>query len=389
MRLGFYFFVLFLLALSACGRAYFPIELKTISRSERLQKQASLDVKIIPMTSSSIMRANLQPYVRRVIEAGDLNKPAKLIPAKNAIKPKHPAENDPGTYLIGVGDTIKFTKILRIPSNGMIRRIERLLYVKEEGLINFYEFGNIKAVGLSETQLEDLVYQKLSNVGETFDFELQVADSRKKITIIVDGIPNLISYRTVPMYLRETLALASAEGINLFFANNIDTNVETKIQLLRDNEEYELSFKDVFSKKETEIRLFPEDKIILTRLNYRPENVLVIGETGAQTSIPINSALRPTLSDTIFGNDILNKFTSDFSQIYVLRKGISVYDAYHLDITNPVRVSLASKFEMRPDDIVFVATQPLSLYSRTLSQLLGSVGLTREARDAVKTELGQ
>jgi hypothetical protein len=191
------------------------------------------------------------------------------------------------------------------------------------------------------------------------------------------------------MYLRETLAVASTEGSNLFIAQNIDTGVETKIQLLRDNEKYELSFEDVFSKKEKEIRLFPEDKIILTRLNYRPENVLVIGETGAQRSIAINSALRPTLSDTIFGNDILDRFTSDFSQIYVLRKGKSVYDAYHLDITNPVRVSLASKFEMRPDDIVFVAAQPLSLYSRTLSQLLGSVGLTREARDAVRKELGQ
>ena len=42
---------------------------------------------------------------------------------------------------------------------------------------------------------------------------------------------------------------------------------------------------------------------------------------------------------------------------------------------------------MRPDDIVFVATQPLSLYSRTLSQILGSTGLTIQARDTIRTEL--
>ena len=41
---------------------------------------------------------------------------------------------------------------------------------------------------------------------------------------------------------------------------------------------------------------------------------------------------------------------------------------------------------MRPDDIVFVATQPLSLYSRTLSQILGSTGLT-SARDTIRNEI--
>ena len=49
---------------------------------------------------------------------------------------------------------------------------------------------------------------------------------------------------------------------------------------------------------------------------------------------------------------------------------------------------LSNMFEMRPDDVVFVATQPLSLYSRTLSQILGSTGLTLQARDTIRTEIG-
>ena len=47
-----------------------------------------------------------------------------------------------------------------------------------------------------------------------------------------------------------------------------------------------------------------------------------------------------------------------------------------------------TNFEMRPDDIVFVAAQPLTLYSRTLQQILGSVGLTQRARDTIRSELG-
>ena len=113
-----------------------------------------------------------------------------------------------------------------------------------------------------------------------------------------------------------------------------------------------------------------------------------MGETGEQRSVNINPVQRHTLSDTIFGGGVLNNVTSDFSQIYVLRKNKKAFDAYHLDITNPARVKLASKFEMRPEDIIFVATQPLSLYSRTLSQILGSTGLTLQARDTIRSEIG-
>ena len=88
-----------------------------------------------------------------------------------------------------------------------------------------------------------------------------------------------------------------------------------------------------------------------------------------------------------FSGSVLNSTTSDFSQIYVLRKKKKLFHAFHLDITDPTRVSLANQFEMRPDDIVFVATQPLSLYSRTLSQILGSTGLTLQARDTIRTEI--
>ena len=139
---------------------------------------------------------------------------------------------------------------------------------------------------------------------------------------------------------------------------------------------------------QNKIRLFAEDRIFLKELNYKPENILVVGETGAQRAITISSDVRPTLSDTIFKGNVLNSVTSDVSQIYVLRKKSDKFNAYHLDISNPVRISLANEFEMRPDDIVFVATQPLSLYSRTLSQILGSTGLTLQARDQIRTEIG-
>ena len=134
------------------------------------------------------------------------------------------------------------------------------------------------------------------------------------------------------------------------------------------------------------IRLF-DDKVFVDMLNFKREAVLLVGETGSQKAVSISAEFRPTLTDLLFSSSSINNTTSDTSQVYVLRKNNSDYLAYHLDVSNPARITLASKFEMRPDDIVFVATQPLTLYSRALSQILGSTSLTLQARDTARSEL--
>ena len=163
--------------------------------------------------------------------------------------------------------------------------------------------------------------------------------------------------------------------------------VDAKMSILRGDEEYSLSYNNLIRNTLKKVRIFPGDRIFVNSLNYKKEKVLLAGETGAQKALPINSKLRPSLSDTIFSGSVLNSITSDFSQIYVLRKKKKSFQAFHLDITDPTRVSLSTLFEMRPDDIVFVATQPLSLYSRALSQILGSIGLTQQAAEAVTTNV--
>ena len=362
-----------------CGRAYFPIELKTVSRAERAQSQETNKINIIAMTPKAINKANLKPYQRRVINAGNLEQPAKVLSAEDAIKENFPEENDPGPYRIGIGDVINFGQIFR--QNDSSSLVKRDVVVKENGFVNIIEAGRIKAVGLTQSQLEDVIFAKLIEKDGNRNFELSITgfNSKKILVVNTDQSLKALKYISSPMFLRDAIS-----GLDL----NIESGSDVKVTILRKDREYVFSLVKLLRNSESKYRLYPEDKILVQPLNYRPETVLLVGETGAQMGIPINSFQRPTLSDTIFGARVLNSVTSDFSQIYVLRKKGNEFDAYHLDITNPTRINFASKFEMRPDDIVFVATQPLSLYSRTLSQILGSTGLTLQARDTVKREIG-
>ncbi len=365
------------LCFSACGRIYFPIELKTISRSDRSEKQQDSKVVIVPMTTKNIKLANSAPYKRYIIEAGDLKEPAKWVPVELALVERHPIVNNPGPYLIGIGDVIGYEELIGSPGT-QNARVTRSLAVNEDGLINFFQLGRIRAEDKTLTELEDLIYKKVVETGGNTDFNLFIKDFRSKHFSVSLGMKTKsIPYTSTPIFIEQILGEIP-----------VSSTVDAKISIFRGDQEYILSYNNLVRNTLKKVRIFPGDRVFVNPLNYKKEKVLLVGETGAQSAIPINSHLRPSLSDAIFSGKVLNSTTSDFSQIYVIRKKKKSFQAFHLDITDPTRVSLSNLFEMRPDDIVFVATQPLSLYSRTLSQILGSTGLTIQARDTIRTELG-
>ena len=341
------------------------------------------------MTAKNIKLANSGPYNRYIIEAGNLKKPAKLVPSEVALVERIPPVNDPGPYLLGIGDVIGYEEPLGI-SGTQASRDSRMLEVNEDGLINFFQLGRIKAEGKTLSELEDLIYKKVVETGGNTNFNLSIRHFRSKyISLSYGGTTTLIPYVSTPIYIENVLGgtLPSGQGRSPA-PIRVAANVDNRILIYRGDYEFVISYNSLMKNRQKQIRIFPGDRVAVEPLRYKMEKVLLVGETGAQRAIPINSNLRPSLSDTIFSGSVLNSTTSDFSQIYVLRKKKKSFQAFHLDITDPTRVSLSNLFEMRPDDIVFVATQPLSLYSRTLSQILGSTGLTLQARDTIRTEIG-
>lgn len=78
-----------------------------------------------------------------------------------------------------------------------------------------------------------------------------------------------------------------------------------------------------------------------------------------------------TLADVLFSSGGLPTATGDPSQIYVLRlEDSGRLQAFRLDATNAANLTVATRFEMRPRDIVFVAEQPVTVWNRVVSQLI-------------------
>lgn len=95
---------------------------------------------------------------------------------------------------------------------------------------------------------------------------------------------------------------------------------------------------------------------------------------GAATRVALPFENRANLADALFRDGGPNAQFADYGEIYVLRRGegpngFGAVTAYHLDADNAAALTLATGFELRPNDVVFVAAQPVTSWNRVVSQL--------------------
>ncbi len=106
--------------------------------------------------------------------------------------------------------------------------------------------------------------------------------------------------------------------------------------------------------------------------------VTIAGEANAQSTFPLPFEGRVTLNRIIYETGKgPNAISGDTSEIYVIRRPIAGARAerlvaYHLDASNAASLAVATAFEMRPNDVVFINPQPVTNWNRVLTQLLPS-----------------
>ncbi len=109
--------------------------------------------------------------------------------------------------------------------------------------------------------------------------------------------------------------------------------------------------------------------------------VTIAGETVQQSVVTLPFESQLTLARALYEETRgPNLLSADTSEIYVFRvhndqSANGRLIAYHLDASNPAALAVASVFEMRPNDVVYVNPQPITTWNRVLTQILPSTGL--------------
>jgi polysaccharide export outer membrane protein len=104
----------------------------------------------------------------------------------------------------------------------------------------------------------------------------------------------------------------------------------------------------------------------------------VSGEVSNPGRFTLPFGRQATLADAIYSEGGFSTNTANPGQIYLLRGSADPRDfgaltAWHLDARNAANLVFAARMELRPNDIIFVAEQPVTKWNRTISQITPSL----------------
>lgn len=347
-----------------------------------------------------------------------------------------PARVPQRPYEIGVGDVLLLATPAPGSSaeelSGLLAAQSRRqgYTVQDDGAIAVPDIGRIPVAGMTLEEAEGTVFQRLvsSQIDPTFSLEVAEFNSQRVSIGGAVARPGVVPISLTPLHLDE--ALARSGGVT---ARDLET---ASVRLYRNGSLYQIPVRDLYSEREMQrIPLLAGDSIFVDtsvdldqaetyfeqqirlvqarqsarsaalsalqaelalrrgalsdqRANFQArlelgaverDHVFITGEVTRQTRVPLPFGTSATLADVLYdeGNGIPTQ-TANVSQIYVLRGAPDPRDfagitAWHLDAENAASLILATRFEMRPDDVIFVAEQPITRWNRVLTQSIPSL----------------
>ena len=246
--------------------------------------------------------------------------------------------------------------------------------VDHEGNLVFESVGKIKAEGKTLNELKNNIENLMQLVPDSQNaFQVQITNfASQKASLTPQGSPSvLIPITNTPTKLSEVL---TQNGVSIA-ANNI-----TQITLQRDGQTYVFSLDDLLASDGPNIYLQPDDLISAQVMPYKENKVFILGGVSPQI-FKIYPANRETLADVLFtSGGPLSATSAKRSEVYLLR-GSNPVVAYHLDAQSPTRLIVADAMELRPNDIIYVAEQPIISFNRTLATIIPLRILLRDIQD--------
>lgn len=334
-------------------------------------------------------------------------------------------------YTIGVGDTLRLATRgaadmpvdpLQAATANQSLRSEYV--VRDDGAIAIPEVGPVQITGRTLEAAEAAIFQRLIEAGLDPNFSLEVSGFNSKRASVGGqvGAPALVPITLNTLNLGE--ALTAAGGIR------VADEQFGSIRIYRDGTLYQIPLEDFYrdsslqsipviegdaiyvdnsydldralsyyesqigvialrrsdrtaalSELQTEVtlrrgNLDEQRSIFRARTDFGAEArdyVYLTGEFNSQTRWALPYEQQASLADVIYDNGGFSTATGNPAQIYVLRASTNPAEfgavtAWHLDARNPATITLATRFEMRPDDILFIEEQPITRWNRALQQ---------------------
>lgn len=347
-----------------------------------------------------------------------------------------PPPASPGPYTIGVGDVVLLATpqvgdtVAELTGLLAAQNARQGYTVQDDGSINIPNVGRVRIAGMTVEEAEAELFQRLveAQIDPTFSLEISEFNSQKVSIGGAVSNPAVAPIRLTPLYLDQ--ALVAAGGVT---ARDQDY---ASIRIYRDGTLYQIPLREFYARSGLKrVRLVDGDSVFVdtayeldqaqayfeqqitlagfrsqqrrdalselsteisirrsaldeARQNYLTRTelgavdrdyVYLTGEVRQQARFPLPFEQQATLADALFeGAGGIPLETGNVREIYVLRaspdpREFGAVTAWHLDGRNAANFTLAARFQLRPNDVIFVAEQPVTRWGRVVRQITPSL----------------
>jgi polysaccharide export outer membrane protein len=243
--------------------------------------------------------------------------------------------------------------------------------VDQQGFVQFPLIGRIKASGMSVPQFTANLSGQLKRYLKYADPQVKILDYRgNKFFIDGEVIKSgefIIADAPVSLYS----AISMAGGATA-------TGDSNSIVLNRKGVSYNIGLQSLRQMGSSASQIYLQDGDSIHVNSQSRNKVYVLGEFGKVEPVPIlEQGL--SLAQVLGESQGLNSFTANAAKIYVVRDnpGYPSTNIYYVDMQSITSFPLANRFEMQPNDIVYVDPTGLTRWNRVLSALLPSSSAIR------------
>nr|WP_275116091.1 polysaccharide biosynthesis/export family protein [Aliiroseovarius subalbicans] len=349
-----------------------------------------------------------------------------------SLQTRIPPEVPAGPYRIGVGDVVLLatkgagTTVEELSGLLAAQNRRQGYTIQDDGAAAIPDVGRIRLAGLTLEEAEVELFQALVENQIDPSFSLEIAEFNSQRVSVGGAVhkPKVAKITLTPLHLDE--AILAAGGVD------VEDREYATIRIYRDGTLYQLPMtaylenramqrirmKDgdsVFVDTEYELskaQAYFQEQITLgdyrrsartaaldelqsavnlrraalaeQRENFQArvalaaverDYVYLVGEVTRPGRFEMPFGHKATLADALFSDGGFSSETGNPSQIYLLRdmNGDGQVTAWHLNARNAANFLLATRLEVRPNDVVFIAEQPITKWNRVIQQFVPSL----------------